>query len=155
MAAGVQIHAIVTDGENRLGLSDLQVWNAGDYNTSYLNGPRFYVITDRPVYRPGSTVKFRIWVRQRENGKYLPPRTGDSVNVEIYDAKNSRVVSLSPTLDESGSISGEFALDANVALGVYSFASIITLLAKAMVAQTNSLAVACSGSRSTRSRSSR
>ncbi len=31
-------------------------------------------VTDRPVYRPGDTVRFRLWVREMADGTYLQPR---------------------------------------------------------------------------------
>jgi alpha-2-macroglobulin len=116
---GSNIDAIVTDGNNRMAFSFFQNWNENDYNLSYENGPRYYVITDRPVYRPGSTVKFRAWIRNRENGQYQNAQAGQAVTVDVWDPKNSRLMSLSPTTDESGSVSGEYALDEKAPLGVY------------------------------------
>ncbi len=117
--AGVNINAIVTDGHERMAFSFFQNWQETDYGQPFENGPRIYVITDRPVYRPGSTVKFRAWVRNRENGEYRSATAGQGVTIEIYDPKNSKMETLRPTTDESGSVSGEYKLDEKAPLGVY------------------------------------
>lgn len=117
---GSNIHAIVTDDNNRMAFSFFQNWQENNYQADqFENGPRIYVITDRPVYRPNSTVKFRAWVRQRQDGQYQPPQSGQSVGVEIYDAKNSQVLTTSLTTDETGSISGEYEVPGEPPLGVY------------------------------------
>jgi uncharacterized protein YfaS (alpha-2-macroglobulin family)/tetratricopeptide (TPR) repeat protein len=115
-----QINAIVTDDNNRMAFSFFQNWNDGDYGQQFESGPRYYIITDRPVYRPGATVKFRAWVRQCDNGKYLPAQAGQFVRIEIYDPKDSKMETLTPTTDESGSVSGEYKLDDKAPLGIYS-----------------------------------
>jgi hypothetical protein len=96
---GSSVNAIVTDGPNRMAFSFFQNWSENDYPEQFENGPRFYVITDRPVYRPGSTVKFRVWVRNRQNGQYQNATAGQGVSLEIYDPKNSKIQSATPTTD--------------------------------------------------------
>lgn len=118
---GSNINAIVTDENNRMAFSFFQNWQENDYRSDqFENGPRIYVITDRPVYRPGSTVKFRVWVRNRDSGQYQPPTAGQAVTIEVYDPKNSKVETTTPATDESGSVSGEYKLDDKAPLGVYS-----------------------------------
>ena len=78
---GSSVNAIVTDGENRMAFSFFQNWQETDYGLPFENGPRIYVITDRPVYRPGSTVKFRAWIRQRQNGQYQNSAVAGQENV--------------------------------------------------------------------------
>ncbi len=116
---GVQINAIVTDANNRMALSFFQNWQQTDYGQPFENGPRIYVITDRPVYRPGATVKFRAWIRNRFNGAYQAPAAGQGGSVEIFDPKNSRLQTSNPVTDESGSFSGEYTLDEKAPLGIY------------------------------------
>ncbi len=116
---GSDVNAIISDGKGGMAFSFFQGWNEWDPGDGYENGPRSYVITDRPVYRPGSTVKFRAWIRQRQNGRYLDPQAHDQVNVQVLDAKNAKVQDLALFTDEAGSISGEFVLDDKAALGVY------------------------------------
>jgi uncharacterized protein YfaS (alpha-2-macroglobulin family) len=121
-SGSVTVNAIVTDENNRMAFSFFQNWQQTDYGLPFENGPRIYVITDRPVYRPGATVKFRVWVRNRDNGQYRAPAAGERVGIEIYDPKNSRLDNLNPMTDESGSVSGEYTLDEKASLGIYTIA---------------------------------
>jgi hypothetical protein len=116
---GGNIDAIVTGDNNRMAFSFFQNWEENDYGPQFENGPRFYVITDRPVYRPGATVKFRVWVRNRNNGAYQNASPGEKMKIEIVDPKNSKMETLHLTTDESGSVTGEYALDETAPLGVY------------------------------------
>ena len=116
-----QVDAIVAGEQGRMAFSFFQNWNESAYTSGEYdeNGPRDYVITDRPVYRPGSTVQFRIWKRTIQNRSFSPPVAGESVSVEIYDAKNNQVKTLSLTTDEFGGASGEYTLGAEPPLGVW------------------------------------
>ena len=117
---GSNINVIVTDEGNRMAFSFLQNWQESDYyDNIYQQGPRNYVITDRPVYRPGSTVKFRIWARYLSNGHINPPSSGSNIRVEIYDAKNNQALNTVLTTGENDCVSGEYALPPDAALGVY------------------------------------
>jgi uncharacterized protein YfaS (alpha-2-macroglobulin family) len=144
-----QVDAVVTGEQGRMAFSFFQSWNesayaSGDY---WENGPRYYTITDRPVYRPGSTVQFRVWVRRIEDRHYaqisgtqtypalpmtdpatgLPMRDGskaptfhgESVQLELYDAKNNLAKSLSLETDEFGAASGEYTIGEEPPLGVW------------------------------------
>ncbi len=114
------INAIVTDEGNRMAFSFFQNWQQSDYyDRVYEDGPRVYIITDRPLYRPGSTVKFRAWLRARRNGKYEALNPGYKATVEIYDAKQAKIQTLILETDASDCVSGEYTLDANAPLGVY------------------------------------
>jgi alpha-2-macroglobulin len=117
---GGQINAIVGDGPNRMAFSFFQNWNETDYYDELLGqSPRNYVITDRPVYRPNTTVRFRVWTRSRSDGRYDTTAHGSVVGIEIYDPKNSRVLSTTFATDDNGCVSGEYPIPAEAALGLY------------------------------------
>ena len=140
---GSNISAIVFGDNNRMSFSFFQNWSESGYpapGSQFENSdvPRFYIITDRPVYRPGATVKFRIWMRDYTHSQYLNPyvKPGSDQNspsrtasgmittylfAELYDPKSCKLQSLHITVDESGSFSGEYKLDDKAPLGVYRF----------------------------------
>ena len=66
----------------------------GSATTPTTTRPRSFTITDRPVYRPDQTVKYKFWVGY---AKYDLPDTsafaGRSFTVEIHNPKGEKVVS--------------------------------------------------------------
>lgn len=42
-----------------------------------------FAVTDRPVYRPGSKVNFRVWVRDAAQGQYRPAKAGRKLKIQI------------------------------------------------------------------------
>ncbi|MDI9442983.1 MAG: MG2 domain-containing protein, partial [Planctomycetota bacterium] len=95
------------------------IWFGQHYDEEY-NQTRVYTITDRPVYRPGQKVHYKAWLR---HAKYDMPDAsefaGRGVAIEIYDAKNDRVINQSVTLDPYGGVEGELDLPADASLGVW------------------------------------
>jgi uncharacterized protein YfaS (alpha-2-macroglobulin family) len=146
---GAQVEAVVTGEQGRMAFSFFQNWNESAYVTgdNWENGARDYVITDRPVYRPGATVHFRVWLRELQDRRYaevrprvepvlpaidpttgLPARTPppptsaavtNYIGVDLYDAKNTLVKTLSLPTDEFGCATGDYTLGEEPPLGVW------------------------------------
>lgn len=129
---GAQVDAVTSAEGGRMAFSFFQNFNesAGETGEYWENGPRYYTITDRPVYRPGTMVHFRVWARYLQNRQYAEvamendPQTGiirpkQTMSVELYDAKNTMVKSFPLNLDEFGAASGEYTLGEEPPLGVW------------------------------------
>ena len=95
------------------------VWYSNYHDAEY-RATKVYTITDRPVYRPGHTVKYKFWVR---HAKYDRDDTSDfagrSFTVEIHNPKRERIVEKQLTADDHGGIEGTFELPDDAPLGVY------------------------------------
>lgn len=114
------VKAVVAGEGGRMAFSFFQDWQQRDPGPYWAEeGERYYTITDRPVYRPGSTVRFRVWLRQLHNRAYQPAAADRSVHVAIYDAKNNEVQVLSLQTDKFGCVSGEYKLGEEPPLGIY------------------------------------
>jgi uncharacterized protein YfaS (alpha-2-macroglobulin family) len=118
---GSRVEAVVAGARNRMAFSFFQNWNEAAYvQGNDENGARSYAITDRPVYRPGSTVKFRVWLRWMDRKVYRGPQpVGENVEVRIHDAKNNEVQKFDLKTDEMGCVSGEYELGAEPPLGIW------------------------------------
>ncbi|MGZ5529465.1 MAG: MG2 domain-containing protein, partial [Limisphaerales bacterium] len=116
---GPSVDAIVMGESNRMAFSFFQNWNESGYDYGSPDGPRYYVVTDRPVYRPGDKVQYRVWVRYMANHVFSEPRKDEPVQIEIYDAKNNVAQKHSLKTDEFGCISDSFQLGAEPPLGTY------------------------------------
>ena len=83
----------------------------------------FYLITDRPIYRPGDTVNFRGILREQNYGRYeisQPKSVGlRVVYTNPYYETEDQEISLIPEVDENGNFSGAFTIPEDWALGSY------------------------------------
>lgn len=82
-----------------------------------------HIITDRPVYRPGQSVKFKAWLRR---ANYDAPMdrsefANQSFHVEINNAKNEKCFDKMLTTDAFGGLADELTLPEDANLGVYHF----------------------------------
>lgn len=115
-----QIDAIVLGEGGRMAFSFFQNWSENDPAAQHWEGgPRIYVVTDRPVYRPGSRVQYRIWCRTLQDRVYQMPHAGQMASVVIHDPKNNVCQRLQLETDENGCVSGEYVLGDEPPLGVY------------------------------------
>jgi len=114
-----QVEAIVTGDDNRMSFSFFQGWREDDPRNYWEHGPRHYIVTDRPAYRSGDTVKFSIWFRELVDRKYGPVRPGQQKSIRIYDARNNLAHEMTVETDSAGCASGEFQLGEEPPLGVY------------------------------------
>lgn len=79
-----------------------------------------YAVTDRPLYRPGDTVHFRVWVRALADRRYQPSVAGTEVHVKFSNANYGPAIKTYDLVtDESGSVTGSFQLSSETALGKY------------------------------------
>ncbi|MBP7936179.1 MAG: hypothetical protein KA354_16175 [Phycisphaerae bacterium] len=115
-----QVDAIVLGEGGRMAFSFFQNWNENDPAAHHREGgPRIYVVTDRPVYRPGSTIRYRIWCRDLQDRVYQTPHARQRTHIVVYDPKNNPCQTLDLETDENGCVSGEFTLGVEPPLGVY------------------------------------
>ena len=102
--------------------------NGGDYAVNALaswsfnaNNDEFrgFVYTDRPVYRPGHTVRFNAILRLRTPLGYGVPAS-KPVMVEIQDPEQKMAYQKTLTTSANGTIHDDLVLGAGAALGNYS-----------------------------------
>ncbi len=106
--------------EGRLAhLGFTNIWAYGKNDPAY-DQVKVYLITDRPVYRPGAPVKFKFWVART---RYDQPDAADFAqqpfSVEIQNPKGEKVFTKQFTADKFGGFDGSFELPSDAALGVY------------------------------------
>ncbi len=114
-----QVDALVLGEGGQLAMSFFQNWSDHDPSAYVESGYRFYVVTDRPVYRPRHTVRFSVWVRLLNQGEYQKPQPNQTLSFEIVDPRNNVVKNGSATTDKFGCFSGDFTLDEEPPLGVW------------------------------------
>ncbi len=76
-----------------------------------------YIYTDRPIYRPGQTVNYRLIQRDRPGGGYALP-SEDSITLSVFQA-GSQEQQVTLQLSEYGTADGSFALSPYAQPGYY------------------------------------
>ena len=95
------------------------VWAFPDERSIY-NQVKAYAITDRPVYRPGTSVRFKFWIaRARYDQQEKSEFAGQHFAVQIRNPKGDEVFSRLFFADEFGGYDGSFELPSDAMLGVY------------------------------------
>ncbi len=86
-------------------------------------GPtRIFTYTDRPIYRPGDTVRFKGIARKLVNNEYKLPGKG-SANIEIYDGDENLIQKMTVPVTAHGTFSGSFATNSEAAPGGFKIKS--------------------------------
>lgn len=83
---------------------------------------RFYLYTDRPLYRPGQVVHYHAVIRQHAVTGYTPLANTEPVTVALRDGRNNLMDTMTVTADEFGTINGTFQLSDEPPLGRYTVA---------------------------------
>ena len=111
---------IIARGNNRLAYHGFSnIWYSTYYDSQYTQN-KTYIITDRPVYRPDHTVKFKAWIRKAqydmENKSVFANK---NFHIRIHNPKREKVFDKSYKTDEWSGLAGEYTLAKDAALGVY------------------------------------
>lgn len=95
-----------------------RVWYGRARNFVY-NRNKVFLVTDRPVYRPGQTVKYRFWVRNPRFDGEGRSFANMQFQLALRDGRGQEIEKKSVKTDELGSVTGEFELKADTTLGQY------------------------------------
>lgn len=95
------------------------IWHGGHHDAQY-NEEKIFTITDRPVYRPGQPVQFKVWkgmgqFDQKDESRFA----GQRYTVKIHNPKGEEVYRENLTADRFGGVSATFALKSGTDLGTY------------------------------------
>ncbi|HEY3319713.1 MAG TPA: alpha-2-macroglobulin family protein [Planctomycetota bacterium] len=113
-----ELLVIATAPDGRIAVHHGSRSNSGDYGERSGLAEQAFIVTDRPVYRPGQQMKAKLWFRLFQDNVPQPCRSGERKEVYLRDAlfhSTQREV----ITDEFGA--AEFTWDLNVEapLGVY------------------------------------
>ncbi|MBM4466567.1 MAG: hypothetical protein FJ014_13605 [Chloroflexi bacterium] len=123
-------------GEGENFAAALNRWNQGispwefDIPAQFFSEPYSgYFYTDRPIYRPGQTVRFKGILRSDDDARYSLPtplsspplggKEGGSLPVIVTDDQGKEVYREDLPLSDMGTVHGEFTLDEEASLGYY------------------------------------
>jgi len=97
------------------------IWRNRIYDAEY-NETKVYTITDRPVYRPDQSVKYKLWARNARYDEEGPSaHANHTFTLVLANPRGEKMLEQSVTADAYGGIAGEYALPREAALGVWRF----------------------------------
>ena len=101
---------------------DSWAFGSGVWSRWAADVPSIYLVTDRPVYRPGHTVFIKGTARLSRS---VAPVAGQEVTVTVADADYDELLDTTVTTDEYGSFSLELDLGDTAPLGYYSISAAV------------------------------
>ncbi|PZR07830.1 MAG: hypothetical protein DI536_26050 [Archangium gephyra] len=93
----------------------------GSWWSSYNRENLAYVMTDRPLYKPGETVGLKVFLRSREGGPSTPVANKNAI-VRVYDPMGKELIRRDVVSNAFGTAHFTLALAKNAALGQYRMA---------------------------------
>lgn len=110
---GDELFGMAADGWR----SEISAWNFGLTEGGDASREKFYLYTERPIYRPGETVHYRGIIRNLFDGRYSETQTDDLVIAMVgFGSETKQTVKISAY----GTFQGEFQLSSNASPGYYS-----------------------------------
>ena len=100
-------------------LDERQAFGVG--NTSYYSSPeqwRIYAFTDRPAYRPGQEVNWKIVARREKDFRLTTP-SQQTIEFDITDPRGTRIHQSKAALNAFGSAWGSLEVTEEMPLGEY------------------------------------
>ncbi len=110
------VTALAVSAKGGLAVAQFDTRHSGDEEKPIEVGN---AVTDRPVYRPGDTVHFRLWVRALANRAFQQPKKDQPVSVQVSDPTGNVIHTLALRTDSSGGVAGDYVLNPEAALGAY------------------------------------
>ena len=78
-----------------------------------------HIYTDRPIYRPGQTVYFKVIIRKDDDALLSIPLVNSTVTIRLRDARNNVVRTIYLPTSEFGTVSSLFRIAEGAMLGSY------------------------------------
>lgn len=100
-----------------LNLKYLNTGYSGDNFQPKINPRKYFVFTDRPLYKPGDTIYFKAVIREDNDARYSIPQ--GLATVKIYQDENTPVFEKNYQITSDGTVYGETKLEENVKTGYY------------------------------------
>lgn len=92
----------------------------GEHHDAEYHATRVFTITDRPVYRPEQTVKFKFWIEKSQYDQADVMAFGEKeFTVQINNPQGEKVFEKVYKTDKFGGIEGEYPLAKGAMLGNY------------------------------------
>lgn len=100
------------DGFNR-------IWSPQEIREHSYSSSKVYCVTDRPVYRPGHKVEYKLWVRQPRFNEDVAKFANQPFVLQLRSPKNVIVFEKKVNTDRWGGVDSNYELPEDAELGRY------------------------------------
>ncbi len=98
----------------------MRSWSSNVWKSPSKMERAVFGVTELPLYRPGETVKYRVWLRERFGNRLKLPILGKTMKTELHDSDNNQSLeSWDAAYDANGGHSGEVRLSNLLTDGTY------------------------------------
>ena len=98
------------------------LWNPERIPPFSYSPVKVYAVTDRPVYRPGHSMKFRLWARQPRFHEEDTRYSHQNYILQVRNPRGDIVEERRVTTDRWAGVDGEWTITEDAVLGQYSLA---------------------------------
>ncbi len=122
LTSKADLAVIEHEGKNTIVPINALYLNTGYFWSSFENNSvqkRFFVFTDRPIYKPGDTVFFKAIIRDDDDGRYSIPAGQVDAKAYIGWENPNYLHEKSYYLDQSGTVNGKFTVPETSKTGYY------------------------------------
>ncbi|QOV92365.1 alpha-2-macroglobulin [Humisphaera borealis] len=96
------------------------IWGGSRAYDYEYNMNKAFTVTDRPVYRPEQTVKFKTWIGQAKYDAEGKNAYADkNIAIQVLDPRGEKLIEKTYTTDQFGGFEGEIPLAKGATLGNY------------------------------------
>lgn len=111
---GLQVSAAALAGDHPALLDATSQWSDGARKARWV----WYLETDRPAYRPGQTVQFKVSLRRWDGEQYEPARHGERFLLRFQDPQDTIIYEQELATGLDGALVGSLTLSGQVTLGM-------------------------------------
>lgn len=130
-SADIDIAFVKSGNDIALVPLNLKYMNSGYKYTSFqpkVYTRKYFVFTDRPLYKPGDTIYFKAVLREDDDARYSIPQGLATIKIyKDYDEKNL-VYEKNVQITSDGTVYGEYKLNNDAATGYYNLKVILPKL---------------------------
>ena len=110
---------VTTEGGRHAYLGFHGVWYGQRHDQEY-KAAKAFAVTDRPVYRPGQEVNYKVWLRHAQyDQEDVSQFANRKVKVQMHDPKGEKILDKHFTADEFGGFEFKHLLPDAATLGAY------------------------------------
>ncbi len=122
ISSDIDVALIAQSDDRAIVPINLKYLNTGYSYTSFASktqNSKYFIFTDRPLYKPGDTVYFKAIIRDDDDAVYSIPTGNATVKITSDFQANNTLYEKSIPVSADGTLDGQFQLPSDINVGYY------------------------------------